>query len=73
MGRTRRGYGKASSAWMMAPQDSPPHGSQPSPAFLLTDAPASSHVSPDQLFGKSCEVALWPLYSPDLQGNQLFW
>lgn len=63
---------QASSPWMTGlPKRASPSWSQPSLAFLLTDAPASRHVSPDMLFKKSCKVALWPHFSEDLQGSQL--
>lgn len=65
---------QASSPWMTGlPKRASPSWSQPSLAFLLTDAPAFSHVSPDTLFEKACKVALQPHFSEDLQGSQLSW
>lgn len=65
---------QAGSPWMTGlPKGASPSWSQPSLAFLLTDAPASSPVSPDMLFAKACKVALWPHFSEDLQGSQLSW
>lgn len=62
---------QAHSPWMTAlPKRAFPSWRQPSLALLLTDAPASSHVSPD-MFEKACEVALWLHFSEDLQGSQL--
>lgn len=69
MGRMSRGEEQARSLQMTdLPKRASHSWSQPSLAFLLTDAPGSniSHEAPETLFEKTRKAALWPHFSKDL-------
>lgn len=63
---------QASSPWMTGlPKRAFRSWSHPSLAFLLTDVPASSHVSLDMLFEKACKE-IWGLISLRSSGEASF-